>query len=174
MFFFSHYLYTEGTKKKPESRYKKRKLSLIATRKYVFRMLFAATARKCAKRPVSSSSSSFQMSDTTHETARQSSSETTSLQEQPPAQRISRRSSVTNGNASKDPVVPPSGLSLDDRSKYRSPLVSRYASAEMSFNFSEMKKFTTWRRLWFWLAKCQKVVVDVFGIKRNRLVFFSN
>ncbi|GAB1599280.1 adenylosuccinate lyase-like [Argonauta hians] len=41
---------------------------------------------------------------------------------------------------------------------YRSPLVSRYASPEMSFNFSEMKKFQTWRQLWFWLAKSQKAL----------------
>lgn len=40
---------------------------------------------------------------------------------------------------------------------YRSPLVSRYASPEMSYNFSEMKKFSTWRRLWLWLATSQKV-----------------
>lgn len=97
------------------------------------------------------------MSDITNENLRQPSSETSSLQEQPTALKVARRLSVTNGNASKDTVVAPSGISLDDRSKYRSPLVSRYASAEMSFNFSEMKKFTTWRRLWFWLAKCQKV-----------------
>ncbi|XP_062611426.1 adenylosuccinate lyase-like, partial [Saccostrea cucullata] len=40
--------------------------------------------------------------------------------------------------------------------KYRSPLVSRYASPEMAFNFSEMNKFTTWRRLWTYLAKSEK------------------
>ena len=42
-------------------------------------------------------------------------------------------------------------------SKYRTPLVSRYASPEMAYNFSEMKKFTTWRQLWTWLAKAEKV-----------------
>ena len=40
---------------------------------------------------------------------------------------------------------------------YRSPLVSRYASPEMSYNFSDMKKISTWRRLWLWLATSQKV-----------------
>ena len=40
---------------------------------------------------------------------------------------------------------------------YRSPLTSRYASQEMQYNFSEMKKFSTWRLLWFYLAKAQKV-----------------
>lgn len=42
--------------------------------------------------------------------------------------------------------------------KYRSPLVSRYASPEMAYNFSEMKKFTTWRRLWTYLAKSEKAL----------------
>ena len=28
---------------------------------------------------------------------------------------------------------------------------------EMSYNFSEMKKFTTWRKLWVDLAKSEKV-----------------
>lgn len=42
-------------------------------------------------------------------------------------------------------------------SKYRTPLVSRYASPEMAYNFSEMKKFSTWRKLWTWLAKAEKV-----------------
>uniref|UniRef100_A0A3B3XL43 Adenylosuccinate lyase C-terminal domain-containing protein n=1 Tax=Poecilia mexicana TaxID=48701 RepID=A0A3B3XL43_9TELE len=40
--------------------------------------------------------------------------------------------------------------------KYRSPLVSRYASKEMAFNFSDKKKFTTWRKLWILLAKAEK------------------
>uniref|UniRef100_A0A646QC22 Adenylosuccinate lyase n=1 Tax=Hemiscolopendra marginata TaxID=943146 RepID=A0A646QC22_9MYRI len=39
---------------------------------------------------------------------------------------------------------------------YRSPLSSRYASKEMLFNMSEMKKFTTWRKLWIFLAKAEK------------------
>jgi adenylosuccinate lyase len=42
-------------------------------------------------------------------------------------------------------------------SKYRTPLVSRYASAEMAYTFSEIKKFTTWRKLWLYLAKAEKV-----------------
>ncbi len=44
---------------------------------------------------------------------------------------------------------------------YRSPLTSRYASTEMLFNFSEMKKFGTWRRLWYYLAKAEKVSFSV-------------
>ena len=72
----------------------------------------------------------------------------------------SRSSVLLNGPSMKDQSSSSFAVSLDDRSKYRSPLVSRYASAEMSFNFSEVKKFSTWRRLWFWLAKCQKVLKD--------------
>ncbi|KAF6025274.1 ADSL [Bugula neritina] len=46
--------------------------------------------------------------------------------------------------------------------KYRSPLVSRYASPEMAYNFSELKKFTTWRKLWLILAKSQKTLgIDI-------------
>jgi len=92
------------------------------------------------------------MSDTTSETQRQVSSETSDQQTSKTTRRPS--ASTTNG---KDQPNSTSTSAIDDRSKYRSPLVSRYASAEMSYNFSEVKKFSTWRRLWFWLAKCQKV-----------------
>lgn len=40
---------------------------------------------------------------------------------------------------------------------YRSPLSTRYASKEMQYNFSDQKKFSTWRKLWANLAKAQKV-----------------
>ena len=42
---------------------------------------------------------------------------------------------------------------------YRSPLAARYVSQEMSYNFSEMKKFSTWRQLWINLAKAEKVKI---------------
>jgi adenylosuccinate lyase len=42
------------------------------------------------------------------------------------------------------------------RSTYQSPLTSRYASPEMSFNFSDDKKFVTWRKLWILLATAQR------------------
>jgi adenylosuccinate lyase len=46
-----------------------------------------------------------------------------------------------------------------DRSAYEqfdSPLVSRYASREMSLIFSAAQKFRTWRRLWLALAEAEK------------------
>lgn len=40
--------------------------------------------------------------------------------------------------------------------KYSNPLIERYSSKEMLYNFSPKKKFSTWRKLWFYLAKYQK------------------
>ena len=40
--------------------------------------------------------------------------------------------------------------------RYENPLVERYASTEMLYNFSPRKKITTWRRLWLALAEIQK------------------
>lgn len=57
-----------------------------------------------------------------------------------------------------------------DLTKYRTPLVSRYASPEMAYNFSDMKKFTTWRKLWTWLAKAEKVCCTIY-IRRNTTKF---
>lgn len=39
---------------------------------------------------------------------------------------------------------------------YENPLTSRYASPAMSALFSARSKFTTWRRLWLWLAEAEK------------------
>jgi len=41
-------------------------------------------------------------------------------------------------------------------SAYQNPLTGRYASKEMSFNWSPQKKHATWRRLWLALAQCEK------------------
>ncbi|WP_185855630.1 adenylosuccinate lyase [Blattabacterium cuenoti] len=40
--------------------------------------------------------------------------------------------------------------------KYKNPLVERYSSKEMLYNFSPEKKFFIWRKLWYNLAKVQK------------------
>ncbi|XP_050958732.1 adenylosuccinate lyase isoform X1 [Labeo rohita] len=44
----------------------------------------------------------------------------------------------------------------EEFTKYRSPLVSRYACKDMSYNFSDRNKFITWRQLWIYLAEAQK------------------
>ena len=41
---------------------------------------------------------------------------------------------------------------------YEHPLVSRYASAEMSYLFSPHKKFSIWRRLWLALAEAEQAL----------------
>lgn len=45
--------------------------------------------------------------------------------------------------------------SMQDKSRYESPLTSRYASKEMAYCFSDLKKFSTWRQLWLWLAQSE-------------------
>lgn len=39
---------------------------------------------------------------------------------------------------------------------FRDPVVERYASEEMSANFSAQKKFSTWRKLWVALARAEQ------------------
>jgi len=48
-----------------------------------------------------------------------------------------------------------SGIYID-RYHYTTPLSSRYSSEEMSYNFSDMKRFQIFRWLWIYLAKSQK------------------
>ena len=43
-----------------------------------------------------------------------------------------------------------------DYNSFLNPLTDRYASKEMSYNWSPQKKHTTWRRLWLALAECEK------------------
>ncbi|MDZ4772188.1 MAG: adenylosuccinate lyase [Planctomycetota bacterium] len=46
----------------------------------------------------------------------------------------------------------------DSSDTYRSPLGERYASRAMRENFSERRKFTTWRALWIELARAEKAL----------------
>ena len=43
-----------------------------------------------------------------------------------------------------------------NRNRYENPLTERYASVEMSQNWSPQNKFKTWRRLWIALARAEK------------------
>lgn len=45
---------------------------------------------------------------------------------------------------------------IDKNEVYDNPLISRYASKEMSANFSNNKRFTLWRELWVALAESEK------------------
>lgn len=42
-----------------------------------------------------------------------------------------------------------------EKQVYQNPLTGRYASPEMSFNWSEQKKHATWRRMWVALAEAE-------------------
>ncbi len=42
------------------------------------------------------------------------------------------------------------------RDIYENPLITRYASKEMSYVFSDNKKFSTWRKLWVALAEAEQ------------------
>ncbi len=54
-----------------------------------------------------------------------------------------------------------------NKSLYTSPLVERNASVEMSEIFGPNKKFSTWRKLWFELAKAEKNLG--LDIKQNQI-----
>jgi adenylosuccinate lyase len=56
------------------------------------------------------------------------------------------------------------------KSKYESPLSSRYASDEMLYIFSPDKKFSTWRRLWIALARAEmKLGLNVTQAQINEM-----
>ena len=46
----------------------------------------------------------------------------------------------------------------DQRDNYKSPLSTRYSSAAMRQNFSDQKKFGTWRQLWIALAREERAL----------------
>jgi len=57
-----------------------------------------------------------------------------------------------------------------NRITYNTPLNSRYASSEMSYLFSEEKKFKTWRKLWVALAESEKELgLDISDEQINEL-----
>ena len=45
---------------------------------------------------------------------------------------------------------------MSNTSVYENPLITRYASREMAENFSDDRKFTTWRKLWVALAEAEQ------------------
>lgn len=55
---------------------------------------------------------------------------------------INRQSIVQEGTMSRD--------------TYENPLITRYASREMSYIFSDESRFSTWRKLWVALAEAEK------------------
>lgn len=44
---------------------------------------------------------------------------------------------------------------MSTKDVYQSPLTGRYAGKEMSYNFSDQKKFSTWRQMWIALAEAE-------------------
>jgi len=56
----------------------------------------------------------------------------------------------------------------DKYQKYQSPLAERYASEEMSYNFSDQLKYSTWRKLWIALAETEKAL-GVKAISRKQI-----
>ncbi len=54
--------------------------------------------------------------------------------------------------------------------QYSNPLISRYASEEMSHIWSSQKKHSTWRKLWIALAECEKQLgLDITDAQINEL-----
>ena len=44
---------------------------------------------------------------------------------------------------------------MTDYSTYQNPLITRYASKEMQYAFSDEKRFKLWRKLWVALAEAE-------------------
>ena len=49
----------------------------------------------------------------------------------------------------------------DNKENFVSVLSERYRTTKMSINFSDYKKFQTWRYLWLWLARSYKVHLSI-------------
>ena len=58
------------------------------------------------------------------------------------------------------------------RDRYESPLCERYASARMQYIFSPDFKFTSWRKMWLYLAEAEKElgldITDAFSRASGR------
>ena len=52
------------------------------------------------------------------------------------------------------------------RDRYESPLCERYASARMQYIFSPDFKFTSWRKMWLYLAEAEKELSNIEDQKR--------
>ncbi|MPC97273.1 Adenylosuccinate lyase [Portunus trituberculatus] len=64
---------------------------------------------------------------------------------------------MREGVANVIKLSPSNTMAASSHDKYCTPLASRYASKEMTYNFSDAKKFSTWRKLWTLLAKAEQV-----------------
>ncbi len=67
---------------------------------------------------------------------------------------VSRLMTTISSNYTINPMN--ESMAEMNQNRYQSPLSTRYASEEMNLNFSDLKKFSTWRRLWIILAKAQQ------------------
>ena len=59
------------------------------------------------------------------------------------------------------------GIMHKDATQYQNPLITRYASPEMSEIFSPQRKFSTWRRLW--VARAEAEAESGLPISAKRL-----
>lgn len=73
---------------------------------------------------------------------------------------------------SLDYTMSVSKVQSSDYCDYRSPLSTRYASKEMRYNFSDQNKFSTWRKLWIYLAKAEMVCAIKYDSPVHSFVFY--
>lgn len=80
---------------------------------------------------------------------------------------------MSQGELSNFPDEEQARLDQPALANYRSPLSTRYASRDMLYNFSDLKKFSTWRKLWYILAKCEKVRIHFLYFLRTLCTFMN-
>ena len=56
------------------------------------------------------------------------------------------------------------------RDRYESPLCERYASARMQYIFSPDFKFTSWRKMWLYLAEAEKELSNIEDQLRKKIL----